>query len=135
MTQLTFQNIRNLGANSNQPLITNQNDFQIFDNVTLDQRQAHAQGGGSLTLRSREILNADTIVGNFSFNNNMTSNCAGQPAGCTVNSSTGFDVASFMLGLRRARRTGTCSTPAPTRRSGPEISALLAGRLPRQPAS
>jgi hypothetical protein len=55
--------------------------------------------GGSLTLRSREILNADTIVGNFSFNNNMTSNCAGQPAGCAVNSSTGFDVASFMLGL------------------------------------
>ena len=34
MTQLNFQNIRNLGANSNQPLITNQNDFQIFDNVT-----------------------------------------------------------------------------------------------------
>ena len=34
MTQITFQNIRNLGANSNQPLITNQNDFQIFDNVT-----------------------------------------------------------------------------------------------------
>ena len=29
----------------------------------------------------------------------MTSNCAGQPAGCTVNSATGFDVASFMLGL------------------------------------
>ena len=29
----------------------------------------------------------------------MTSNCAGQPAGCTVNSNTGFDVASFMLGL------------------------------------
>ena len=29
-----FQNIRNLGANSNQPLITNQNDFQIFDSVT-----------------------------------------------------------------------------------------------------
>ena len=31
---LGFQNIRNLGANSNQPLITNQNDFQIFDSVT-----------------------------------------------------------------------------------------------------
>ena len=59
--------------------------------------------GGSLTLRSREILNADTIVGNFSFNNNMTSNCAGQPAGCTVNSATGFDVASFMLGLVSAK--------------------------------
>ena len=29
----------------------------------------------------------------------MTSNCAGQPAGCSVNGATGFDVASFMLGL------------------------------------
>ena len=32
--RLIFQNIRNLGANGNQPLITNQNDFQFFDNVT-----------------------------------------------------------------------------------------------------
>jgi hypothetical protein len=99
MTQMTFQNIRNLGANSNQPLITNQNDFQLFDNVTWSPGRHTLKMGGSLTLRSREILNADTIVGNFSFNNNMTSNCAGQPAGCTVNSGTGFDVASFMLGL------------------------------------
>jgi hypothetical protein len=99
MTQLNFQNIRNLGANSNQPLITNQNDFQIFDNVTWLKGKHTVKTGGSLTLRSREILNADTIVGNFTFNNNMTSNCAGQPAGCSVNSNTGFDVASFMLGL------------------------------------
>ena len=99
MTQLAFQNIRNLGANGNQPLITNQNDFQIFDNVTWIKGKHTVKIGGSITLRSSEILNADTIVGNFSFNNNMTSNCAGQPAGCTVNSSTGFDVASFMLGF------------------------------------
>jgi hypothetical protein len=99
MTQLAFQNIRNLGANSNQPLITNQNDFQIFDNVTWLKGKHTVKAGGSLTLRSREILNADTIVGNFNFNNNMSSNCAGQPAGCTVNSATGFDVASFMLGF------------------------------------
>jgi hypothetical protein len=99
MTQLTFQNIRNLGANSNQPLITNQNDFQIFDNVTWIKGRHTLKSGGSITLRSREILNADTIVGVFNFNNNMTSNCAGQGPGCTVNSNTGFDVASFMLGL------------------------------------
>ena len=103
MTQLAFQNIRNLGANSNQPLITNQNDFQIFDSVTRSTGRHTLKAGGSLTLRSREILNADTIVGNFTFNNNMTSNCAGQPAGCTVNSATGFDVASFMLGLVSAK--------------------------------
>ena len=29
--------------NGNQPLITNQNDFQIFDNVTQDRRPPHAQ--------------------------------------------------------------------------------------------
>ncbi len=99
-TQFTFQNIRNLGQNGNQPLITNQNDFQIFDNVTWVKGKHTVKSGGSLTLRSREILNADSITGVFNFNNNMTSNCAGQTAaGCAVNSATGFDVASFMLGL------------------------------------
>jgi len=33
----------------------------------------------------------------------MTSNCAGQGAGCTVNSATGFDVASFLLGLTASK--------------------------------
>ena len=99
MSMMTFQNIRNLGSNGNQPLITNQNDFQIFDNVTWIKGKHTIKSGGSITLRSREILNADTITGVFNFNNNMTSNCAGQPAGCSVNSGTGFDVASFMLGL------------------------------------
>jgi hypothetical protein len=99
MALLTFQNIRGLGANGNQPLITNQNDFQVFDNVTWIKGKHTLKSGGSITLRSREILNPDTITGVFNFNNNMTSNCAGQPAGCTVNGSTGFDVASFMLGL------------------------------------
>ena len=98
MSQMTFQNIRGLGANGNQPLITNQNDYQIFDNVTWIKGKHTVKSGGSLTLRSREILNPDTITGVFNFNNNMTSNCAGQPAGCSVNGSTGFDVASFMLG-------------------------------------
>jgi hypothetical protein len=99
MTQLNFQNVRNLGANSNQPLITNQNDFAFFDNITWLKNKHTVKLGGSITLRSREILNADTIVGNFTFNNNQTSNCAGQASGCAINSSTGFDVASFMLGL------------------------------------
>jgi hypothetical protein len=103
MTQLAFQNIRNLGANGNQPLITNQNDFQIFDNVTWIKGRHTFKTGGSITLRSREILNADSIVGNFGFNNNQTSNCAGQPASCVLDSSTGFDVASFLLGYAASK--------------------------------
>ena len=103
MTQLGFQNIRNLGANSNQPLITNQNDLQFFDNVTWLKGRHTLKAGGSVTLRSREILNADTIVGNFGFNNNQTSNCAGLASGCTINTATGFDVASFMLGFAASK--------------------------------
>ncbi len=99
MTQMDFTAIRDLGANSNQPLITNQNDFQIFDNVTLIKGRHTLKGGGSLTLRSREVLNADNIVGQFQFNNNQTSNCAGKPSGCTLDATTGFEVASFLLGL------------------------------------
>jgi len=98
MTQLIFDNIRNLGANSNQPLITNQNDFQVFNSLTKVSGRHTMKAGGSITWRSREILNADTIVGNFRFNSNLTSNCAGILSGCTVNTNTGFDVASFLLG-------------------------------------
>src|SRR6185436_16580793 len=82
---------------------TNQNDFQIFDSVTKVTGKHTLKMGGSLTLRSREILNADTIVGNFGFNNNPTSNCAGLTTGCTVTSTTGFDVASFLLGMTSSK--------------------------------
>jgi hypothetical protein len=99
LSQFTFQNIRNLGQNGNQPLITNQNDFSFLDNVTWTKGKQTIKMGGNLILRSREVLNADSITGVFAFNNNMTSNCAGQPAGCKVDSATGFDVASFLLGL------------------------------------
>lgn len=102
MSQITFQNIRNLGANGNQPLITNQNDFQIFDNVTWIRNRHTIKIGGSITFRSREILNADQIVGQFAFNNNQTSNCAGRPQPCQLDPGTGFDVASFLLGYASA---------------------------------
>ena len=86
MTQLTFQNIRNLGANSNQPLITNQNDFQIFDNVTwIKGKHTLKAAAASPSARARSSTPTPSSAV-FSFNNNMTSNCAGQPAGCTVNS-------------------------------------------------
>jgi hypothetical protein len=124
MSQLTFQNIRNLGANGNQPLITNQNDFQFFDNVTWSRGKHTVKTGGSLTLRSREILNADSITGIFNFNNNMTSNCAGQGAGCTVNSATGFDVASFMLGLANSKTRNLFDAGTYTEKR-PEIASYV----------
>jgi hypothetical protein len=103
MSQIVFQNggARNLGANGNQPLITNQNDFQFFDNLTWVKGRHTVKTGGSVTLRSREILNADLIVGQFGFHQQQTSNCANQPSPCTLIANTGFDVASFLLGYAR----------------------------------
>ncbi|PYR04282.1 MAG: hypothetical protein DMG00_23980 [Acidobacteria bacterium] len=100
LSQIMFNNggMRNMGSNGNQPLITNQNDIQFFDNVTHVAGRHTLKAGGSFTHRSREILNADTIVGRFDFTQNLTSNCAGITSGCTPTGNTGFDVASFLLG-------------------------------------
>jgi len=55
------------------------------------------KAGASITHRSREILNADSIVGQFFFNANQTSICANATTSCSPGN-TGFDVASFVLG-------------------------------------
>jgi len=115
---------RNLGANSNQPLITNQNDFQIFDNVTRVAGKHTMKAGGSYTHRSREILNADTIVGRFDFNQNQTSNCAGITSGCTLLSNTGFDVASFLLGYA-SNASRTLFDPGTYTELRPEFAAYF----------
>jgi len=126
LSQIVFQNggARNLGSNGNQPLITNQNDFQLFDNVTWATGRHTLKSGGSLTLRSREILNADLIVGQFGFNQNLTSNCGGVAGACTLNPSTGFDVASFLLGYAsiKDRRLFDANTYTEKR---PEIAAYV----------
>jgi hypothetical protein len=125
-SQIIFQNggSRNLGSNGNQPLITNQNDFQVFDNVTWIKGRHLIKAGGSLTLRSREILNADLIVGQFRFNQNQTSNCGGRPTGCTTLATTGMDFASFLLGYTdlKDRRLFDASTYTEQR---PEVAAYI----------
>jgi hypothetical protein len=115
---------RNLGSNGNQPLITNQNDFQFFDNVTRVAGRHTMKAGGSITHRSREILNADSITGEFYFDANNTSSCAGITSGCTPRAGTGFDVASFLLGYatRENRALFDANTYTETR---PEFAAYF----------
>jgi hypothetical protein len=126
MSQITFNNggMRNIGSNGNQPLITNQNDFQIFDNVTLVKGRHTMKTGGIYTHRSREILNADLIVGQFRFNQNQTSSCVGVATSCTPAANTGFDFASFLLGMSDSqdRRLFDAGTYTETR---PEIAAYF----------
>jgi hypothetical protein len=114
MSQIQFEQggSRHLGANGNQPLITNLGNLQIFDNVTHIRGRHTFKAGGSVTFRSREVLNADNIVGQFFFHQNQTSNCAGRTSGCSINASTGHDVASFLLGtVRRKNRSLFSDTP------------------------
>jgi hypothetical protein len=126
MSQIMFNNggMRNLGANSNQPLITNQNDLQFFDNVTRVMGKQTMRFGGSVTHRSREILNADTIVGRFDFNQNLTSNCAGITSGCTPATNTGFDFASFLLGYA-SNASRTLFNPGTYTEVRPEAAAYF----------
>ena len=126
MSQIMFNNggMRNLGANSNQPLITNQNDIQIFDNVTRVAGKHTVKVGGSYTHRSREILNADTIVGRFDFNQNLTSSCGGITSGCTAAANTGFDFASFLLGYA-SNASRTLFDPGTYTETRPEYAAYV----------
>jgi hypothetical protein len=116
--------MRNLGANSNQPLITNQNDFQFYDNVTRVAGKHTMKAGGSITHRSREILNADTIVGRFDFNQNLTSSCGGLTGNCKPLPNTGFDFASFLLGYA-SNASRTLFNPGTYTETRPEAAAYF----------
>jgi carboxypeptidase family protein len=78
----TNSDIRNLGANSNQPLLTYLDTFQLFDNVTNTRGRHTLKMGFNYTRRRRNVLNVDNITGRFTFRNDMA----------------GFSVASFLLG-------------------------------------
>jgi hypothetical protein len=95
----TNSDIRNLGANSNQPLLTFLDTFQLFDNVTNTRGRHTLKMGFNYTRRRRNVLNVDNINGNFTFQGDMTSNCAGGfIPDCKSDGRSGFSVASFMLG-------------------------------------
>jgi hypothetical protein len=90
--------VTGLRLGSGQPLTANLGNLQILDNVTYVRGRHAFKAGASATFRSREILNADNINGQFAFNSNLTSNCGGQTGPCRQDAGTGFDVASFLLG-------------------------------------
>src|SRR4029078_1521392 len=112
------------GPNVNQPLITNQNDIQIFYNVTRVTGKHTLKAGGSYTHRSREILNADTIWARFDFNQNLTSSCAGITSGCTAAANTGFDFASFLL-CYASNASRTLFAPGTYTELRPEFAAYM----------
>jgi hypothetical protein len=101
MTGIGFtpaQEIRGLGPTGSQPLFAVSTGWNLVDNVTHVRGRHTFKAGVSLLLRKREVYNSDNGTGGFGFNANLTSNCAGRPAGCTLNTNTGFSFASFMLG-------------------------------------
>ncbi len=98
MSSIVFQQQGSRSLGSGQPLVTNLRTLQLLDDVTHIRGRHTVKAGASLTLRSREILNSDSILGTFVFGQQQTSNCAGQAPTCGVDPAAGFDVASFLLG-------------------------------------
>ena len=131
MTQLTFQNIRNLGANGNQPLITNQNDFQIFDNVTWikgkhtreERRQHH------LPVARDPQRRHDRRHLQLQQQHDVELRRPAAPAARST-APPGFDVASFMLGLVNTKNRNLFDAEH-LHREAAGVLALRAGRLPR----
>lgn len=119
--QFSPGDIRNLGANSNQPLLTFLDTYQYFDNVTWTHGQHTTKMGASLTRRRRNVFNVDNVVGNFTFNQNLTSNCAGSAVTCSTISGTGFTFASFYLGYASSVTRGLMQGTVGERR--PEYGA------------
>ncbi len=125
MSQIQFTpgDIRNLGANSNQPLLTFLDTFQFFDNV-MHTRGAHTlKMGASLTRRRRNVFNVDNIVGNFNFQSSITSNCGGATGACTIDPNTGFSFATFVLGYPTTVTRGLMQGVVGERR--PEYGAYI----------
>jgi hypothetical protein len=125
LSQITFTpgDIRNLGANANQPLLTFLDTFQLFDNVT-HTRGAHTlKMGANLTRRRRNVFNVDNIVGQFNFRSDITSNCGGSAVTCTIDPNTGFSFASFALGYPTTINRGLMQGVVGERR--PEYGAYI----------
>jgi len=125
MTQITFPtgDIRNLGANANQPLLTFLDTFQWFDNLTHTRGQHTLKMGANLTRRRRNIFNVDNIVGQFNFQSALTSNCGGSAVTCNVDQNTGIPFASFVLGYATTVTRGLMQGTVGERR--PEYGAYI----------
>jgi hypothetical protein len=124
MSAILFQQagMRSLGSGS--PVVTDLTTLQILDSVTFVRGRHTFKAGASATHRTRAILNADSLTGSFTFNQNLSSNCAGQPAGCVLNPATGFDVASFLLGYAN-NRNRTLISERPYTETRPEFAAYV----------
>ncbi|MBI3473496.1 MAG: TonB-dependent receptor [Candidatus Solibacter usitatus] len=125
MSQITFTpgDIQNLGANGNQPLLTFLDTFQYFDNVTYVRGRHTIKTGFNFTRRRRNVFNADSILGTFNFQAPLTSNCAGIASGCTINPTTGFSAATFLLGYPTSIQRGLIDGVVGERR--PEYGAYV----------
>jgi hypothetical protein len=99
-TQIVFSpsDIQSLGANSNQPFLGAYNTYQWMDNVTRVAGSHSFKAGFSYTARQRNQFNVNNATGRFTFQPQLSSNCAGIASGCVLNNTTGFSFASFMLG-------------------------------------
>jgi hypothetical protein len=99
-TQIAFTptDIRSIGASANQPFLGVYNSYQVLDNITYSRGKHTLKAGVSLILRQRNQFNVNNPTGKFTFGPQITSNCGGTTAACTLNSNTGFSVATFLLG-------------------------------------
>src|SRR5262249_59363564 len=100
MAQITFSpgDIRGLGSGGNSPELNYFSTFQYLDNLIYTRGRNSLKLGANVIRRRKNKINIDNAVGTFNFGTPITSNCGGIASGCTINTNTGFSMASFVLG-------------------------------------
>ena len=114
------QDMRAVGSGGG-PGSANTSAFQVTDSVTHVRGRHTLKAGGSLILRKRDIYFSDNSVGLFGFGTQVTSSCAGGPAGCAPDPTSGFAFASVLLGYPAIFNRAELEAPYTERR--PEWSA------------
>ena len=114
------QDMRAVGSGGG-PGTANTSAFQVTDSVTHVRGRHTLKSGGSLILRKRDIYFSDNPLGLFAFGTQVTSNCAGGPAGCGADPTSGFAFAGVLLGYPAIFNRAELEAPYTERR--PEWSA------------
>jgi hypothetical protein len=113
--------MRGLGSGGG-PLRLDMTALQFTDSVTYVRGRHSVKSGASLVLRQR-IVDTSGQIGQFGFNSNVTSSCAGRQGVCTPASSSGFAFADLVLGYPSLFNRGLLEAPYTERR--PEWGAYL----------
>jgi hypothetical protein len=119
MVYVLQQEVRALGSGVSTSI--DASALQVTDSLTHVRGRHTWKAGASLVLRKRTVDQTD--IGAYAFGTSLTSNCAGKPGACALDSRTGIGFASLLLGYATSFTRAFVAAPYTERR--PEWAAFV----------